>query len=218
MIQFPTDLYLILDPSVIPHRDILEVAQEAVFGGVRMIQYRDEKSPRKSAYRIASSLLEIIREADGVLIINNDLDLALAIEADGVHLGQDDMPINNARRILGANRIIGGSVHTLNQAVVAQEAGADYLGIGPIFPSSTKQARPPMGIEILKDFRSNVRIPIFAIGGISQKNMKPLFSNGADGVACASVILKHPDIQMETKKILLGIHRIKQTLVGRRVT
>jgi thiamine-phosphate pyrophosphorylase len=210
MKRFSTDLYLILDPAIIPLRDPQEVAQEAIEGGIRMIQYRDKRGSRTLSYRIACGLLEIIRKENGLLIINDDVDLALAIGADGVHLGLEDLPIERARVLLGTERIIGGSVHTLEAAVAAQEAGADYLGIGPIFPSSTKQARVPLGCDILKEFRKKVHVPIFAIGGISLNNIESVLVNGADGAACLSAILTHPDIRRASQQMLLVIHRIQK--------
>lgn len=209
MKRFPTDLYLILDPAIIPLRDPQEIAREAIEGGIRMIQYRDKRAERTLAYHIACGLLELIRKENGILIINNDVNLALAIGADGVHLGLEDLPIERARVLLGPDRIIGGSVHTFEAALAAQGAGADYLGVGPIFPSPTKQLRVPLGCDILKEFRRRVHVPIFAIGGISLDNIESVLLNGADGVACISAILTRPDIRGTSQQMLQAIYRIR---------
>jgi thiamine-phosphate pyrophosphorylase len=218
MKRFPTDLYLILDPAIIPLRDIQEVAREAIEGGIRMVQYRDKQSERTIAYRIACGLLNLIRKENGILIINDDVDLALAVGADGVHLGLEDLPIERARVLLGPERIIGGSVHTFEAAVAAQEAGADYLGIGPIFPSPTKQPRAPLGCDILKEFRRRVHVPIFAIGGISLNNIESVFSNGADGAACISAILTRPDIRGTSQQMLQAIYQIRKRKIKKTST
>ena len=202
MSRIPTDLYLILDAAVIPHRDLLEAAQAAIAGGVRMIQYREKEGEKNKAYRTACGLHDLARKENVVFIINDDVDLTLASEADGVHLGQEDLPIAKTRSLLGPDRIIGGSAHTLGQALAAQEAGADYLGIGPIFPSPTKQARPPLGCGILSKLRHKILIPLFAIGGISEQNIPEVLSAGADGVACVSAVLSQPNIRETTQRLL----------------
>ena len=210
MKRFPIDLYLILDPEVIPERDLQQVAEEAMAGGVRMIQYRDKKGSKKRAYQTASRLLELTRGSNGVLLINDDVDLALAVGANGVHLGQEDLPIDKARALLGPERIIGGSARTFEQAVAVQEAGADYIGIGPIFSSPTKQVKPSLHPSILTEFRHRVRVPIFAIGGISHQNMDSVLMSGADGIACISAILTQPDIRGTVQRMLWEIRRIKK--------
>ncbi len=210
MKRFPTDLYLIIDPVIIDRKDPREVAKKAIEGGIRMIQYRDKQSSKKHVYRSACDLLELTRKENSFLIINDDVDLALVIDADGVHLGQEDLPISKARALLGPERIIGRSVHTFEAALAAQEDGADYLGIGPIFPSSTKQSRAPLGYDVLREFRCRVHVPIFAIGGISLNNIESVLINGADGVACVSAILARPDIRDATQQILQAVHRIHE--------
>jgi thiamine-phosphate pyrophosphorylase len=220
MIRFPTDLYLILDPAVIPQRDLLGAAQEAIRGGVRMIQFREKNGGRKQTYETAVRLRDLTRQEKVILIINDDLDLAMAVEADGVHLGQEDLPIVRARAVLGMDRIIGGSAHTMDQALSAQKAGADYLGIGPIYPSPTKQARPPLGPDLLSRIRSKISIPLFAIGGISEQNVREVLLAGADGVACISAVLSVPGGTSDIRKAaerLLEIIRLTKAQTARAV-
>ena len=218
MIRFPTDLYLVMDPAVIPQHDLLEAAEEAIRGGVRMIQYRVKEGGRRQTYEAARRLRDLTRREKVILIINDDVDLAMAIEADGVHLGQEDLPIARVRALLGPDPIIGASAHTVDQALSAQKAGADYLGIGPIFPSPSKQARPPLGPEILSKIRSKVAIPLFAIGGITEANVREVLLTGADGVACISAVFsashRLPDIR-KTAERLLEIIRLTKAQTAR---
>jgi thiamine-phosphate pyrophosphorylase len=151
--------------------------------------------------------LKALAHRSGVtLIINDGVDLTMAVEADGVHLGQEDLPLSTARALLGPHRIIGISVHTLEQAREAEAGGADYLGIGPIFSSTTKQARPPLGCELLKQFRREVRIPIIAIGGISASNVRQVMAAKVDGVAIVSAVLSQPDVAAATAELMAILH------------
>ena len=210
MKRFPTDLFLIIDPSVLPDKDPVSLAEDALAGGVRMIQFRDKKGTREKVYHTACAILERTRTARAILIINDDLDLALACKAEGIHLGQDDFPLQEARKILGSERIIGISAHTPVQARTAADHGADYLGVGPIFPSPTKKARPALGCEILKEIKRDSKIPIFAIGGLGLENSPSALKAGADGIACISAILNQPDITKASQQMLEVIHSVKE--------
>lgn len=128
-----------------------------------------------------------------MLIVNDHADIALAIGARGVHIGQDDLPLPDARRLLGAHRIIGVSTHTQQQAEEAEAGGADYIGFGPLFPTRTKDAGPVQGIAQLRGIRSAVSLPIIAIGGISATNATDALAEGANGVAVISAVLSAPD-------------------------
>jgi len=209
MIRFSTDFCLILDPSVMPDKDPLKAAEAVLKAGVRFIQYRDKGGSRRSAFRTARGLVEAARRNKAVLTINDDVDLALAVDAHGVHLGLEDLPVSAARSLLGPGRIIGASVHTLEQARVAESEGADYLGVGPIFSSPTKQARPPLGCGILGDFRKAAHIPVIAIGGISAGNVLEVLKGGADGVACISAVLCAPDIGKAAGELLRTIRLVR---------
>lgn len=206
MKSFPTDLCLIIDPAVRPDRTPERLLEDALLGGVRLIQYRDKTPPGSKAFASAQTLLELIRRYGGVLLINDHVDLALALGADGVHLGQEDLPVRKARSLMGPQSIIGASAHTVEQAVRAEEEGADYLGVGPVFSSPTKQVRPPIGLGILAEIKKSVRIPILAIGGIQATNVRSVLEAGADGIACISAIWNQPDVPAAAREMIRTVH------------
>lgn len=177
-------LYVILDRELLDGKDPVEVAEELIDGGADLIQYRD----KISAVDEIKKTSERLRNLNFPLIINDYPDIAKEVDASGVHLGQDDMDLISARRILG-NKIIGRSTHNMEQALQAQREGADYIGVGPIFPTNTKKDAAPIGIDVLKKIVKVVSIPAFAIGGITQYNIKSVLDTGIDGVAIASAIL-----------------------------
>jgi thiamine-phosphate pyrophosphorylase len=137
-------------------------------------------------------------------MVNDDIDLALVVEAHGVHLGQEDFPVKDARRILGKKMLIGCSVHTRDQAQAAEADGADYLGVGPIYESTTKMARAPLGCDQLHEICRGVKIPVYAIGGITVHRCKEVIAAGASGVAVASGLLQ-PSIGAQTKALLAAL-------------
>jgi thiamine-phosphate diphosphorylase len=143
----------------------------------------------------------IAKKFGATLIVNDHPDIALAADADGVHLGQDDLPVKEARKIMGKNRIIGISTHTVEQARDAGRDGADYIGFGPVFHTTTKDAGRPMGIEMLREIKRQVQIPVIAIGGINAENIRPVLETGVDAVAVSSAILRG-DIEENTKRFL----------------
>jgi len=202
----PTGLYLILDPDALKGRSLMDAASAAIRGGVRYIQYRAKNLSQLEAFSQASRLKELVHRSGCTLIINDSVDLALAVEADGVHLGQEDLPLSVARSLMGPQRIIGISVHTLDQAREAESGGADYLGVGPVFSSGTKQARPPLGSGALIPFRQQVRIPIIAIGGITVLNMDQLAAAKVDGVAVVSAVLSREDVAEATSELVAALH------------
>jgi thiamine-phosphate pyrophosphorylase len=134
-------------------------------------------------------LRSITRDFDAALVVNDHPDIALAAEADGVHLGQDDLPLREARKIMGKDAIIGISTHTIEQAIIAQKDGADYIGFGPIFHTTTKDAGSPQGTDRLREVKKHIDIPVVAIGGINITNIRSVIEAGADAVAVASAIL-----------------------------
>lgn len=198
----PTHLYLILDHDLLAGRPLLDIAAAAISGGAKHIQYRAKNLSNREAYFNAVQLKALAHRNGVTLVINDRVDLAMAVEADGVHLGQEDLPLSVARTLLGPQRIIGISAHTLEQAREAEAGGADYLGIGPVFSSTTKQARPPLGCELLKQFRREVRIPIIAIGGISAANVRQVMAAKVDGIAVVSAVLSRPDVAAATAELL----------------
>lgn len=189
-------LYVILDPSVAPARPQLEVLQVAATAGARLFQYRNKTASMKDAYAEALPLRMIARDLGVLFIVNDRCDLALAVDADGVHLGQGDLPFDHARRIMGPDKLIGISTHNPAQVVASTAGGPDYLGFGPIFkPGSKADHDPVVGIAGLKDIRLLTPLPIFAIGGITLDRVGEVMSAGANGVAVISAILKAPDIR-----------------------
>ena len=189
-------LYVILDPSVCPDRPLLDVLKVSAGAGARLFQYRNKAGSMKAAYEEALPLRKIAHELDSLFIVNDRCDLALAVEADGVHLGQGDLPLQYARKVLGADKLIGMSTHTPQQVREATAGGPDYLGFGPIFtPGSKADHDPVVGIAGLKAIRLLTPLPIFAIGGITVESVSDVIRVGANGVAVISAILKASDIR-----------------------
>ena len=187
-------LYLILDQQY-TKRDIVSIAIEAVMAGADIIQYREKVLSKKAALAVAKKLREITDKAGVMFIVNDDPVLALACDADGVHLGQEDIPVEIARKILGEDKVIGISTHNEEEVLQAGNLGVDYIGFGPIFHSPTKMVTSPHGIEGIRIIRTSVSVPVIAIGGITQENVSDIIKAGADGVAVISAILSAPDIQ-----------------------
>jgi thiamine-phosphate pyrophosphorylase len=171
--------------SNLPYGDMVLRALRA---GVRWVQYRDKDRARREIYEESARLRSITRDFEAALVVNDHPDIALAAEADGVHLGQDDLPLKEARKIM-EGKIIGISTHSLKQAVDAERGGADYIGFGPIFHTATKDAGSPKGVEMLHEVKKNLRIPVVAIGGITLRNLRLVLETGVDAVAVASAIL-----------------------------
>jgi len=155
--------------------------------GIRFIQHRQKEGTRREIYEEALKLRKLTRYFNATLIINDHADIALAVDADGVHLGQDDLPLAEARKIMG-NMIIGVSTHDPEQAKDAESGGADYIGFGPVFETKTKDAGTPRGVDNLKLITQNVRIPVVAIGGINIDNIASVMRAGAGAAAVASAI------------------------------
>jgi thiamine-phosphate pyrophosphorylase len=188
-------LYLILDPIVRSDRPLTDLLREAAGHGIRLFQYRDKQASMKEAYRQALALRQAATEVGAVLIINDRCDLAMAVQADGVHLGQEDLPIAYARKLLGPDKIVGLSTHNQAQVREAATARPDYIGFGPLFGTTTKTDHEPVvGIEGLGVVRPLTDLPIFAIGGITEGSAGEVIAAGADGLAVISAILKAPDL------------------------
>jgi thiamine-phosphate pyrophosphorylase len=167
-----------------------EMVVSALRAGVKWVQLRYKDGSRRETYEESAGLRNITKDFNAVLIINDHPDIALSVNADGVHLGQDDLPPKEARKIMGNDKLIGVSTHNPAQAVEAEENGADYIGFGPVFETATKDAGRPKGIRMLGEIKDRVRIPVVAIGGIDLENLKSVFDAGADAVAVASALLR----------------------------
>ena len=171
----------------------------AVACGVSVVQYRDKNAKTREMYEEAVRLREICR--DTLFLINDRVDIALAVNADGVHLGQSDMPCGAARKLLGEEKIIGITVHNLAEAAQAESIGADYLGVSPIFQTATKpDAGKPAGISLIEEIRAIVNIPLIAIGGIDHSNARDVIRAGADGLCAISSVVAKEDVSAEIKK------------------
>lgn len=197
-------LYVILDPEAAQGRALLDVLKQAADGGARLFQYRDKTSSMLAAYRQAVRLRQAAQDAGARFLVNDRCDLALAVDADGVHLGQQDLPIQMARAVMGAEKLIGISTHTDAQVSAATQAGADYLGFGPIFPPGSKRDHDPVvGIDGLRRIRRLTGLPIFAIGGIAPDHVPSLTAAGANGVAVISAIARAADVAAATRAFVL---------------
>jgi thiamine-phosphate pyrophosphorylase len=168
---------------------IFDMVNRVLDAGITFIQYREKRRSRREIYDEAVKLRDLTRLYNAVFIVNDHADIALAAEADGVHLGQDDLPLSEARKIMG-RKIVGISTHSLVQAQSAEAGGADYIGFGPIFHTSTKDAGAPKGLDVLKTIKQNISIPVVAIGGIGIDSVADVMSAGADAAAVATAICK----------------------------
>jgi thiamine-phosphate pyrophosphorylase len=196
-------LYIILDPSVCPTRPLVEVLMAAAEAGASLFQYRNKTASMKEAYTEALALRHAAAKAGVLFIVNDRCDLALAVDADGVHLGQGDLPLDLARKVMGPDKLIGISTHNPDQVREATAGKPDYLGFGPIFTPGSKQDHDPVvGLEGLRAMRSLTSLPVFAIGGIQIDQVGEIVHAGADGVAVISAILKAPDISHVVKAFL----------------
>jgi thiamine-phosphate pyrophosphorylase len=200
-------LYLILDERWSSRCSLSEVLREAGQAGVKLAQYRNKTGSMRDAYEVARTLREIAKECGMIFLVNDRCDLAMAVEADGVHLGQTDLPLALARNLVGPDMLIGASTHNTEQVQKATEEGADYLGFGPIFPTGTKSDHDPVvGIQGMKYIRGLTPLPVFAIGGITPEVVTELCQAGANGVAVASGILAAGDRQKAFTQFLTPFH------------
>jgi len=203
-------LCFIADSEAAGGRDILQLIAEAVEGGATIIQLRGKKWTSRKFLDVGMKAVQFLRPRKIPLIINDRVDITLACKADGVHLGQDDMPLPYARKILGKNGIIGISVATPSEAETAEKVGADYVGAGPVFATlSKKDLGPILGLEGLRTIRERVKIPILAIGGISAANVADVISAGADGVAVISAITASENPKKAATEIIESIGKLK---------
>jgi thiamine-phosphate pyrophosphorylase len=206
-IEVDYSLYLVTDRTLSRDRSSEEIVSAAVRGGVTCVQLREKHCSTREFIREARSLQPLLHRLKIPLIINDRLDVALAIAADGIHLGQSDMHIRDARRLVGKKMIIGISAENLNDAIVAEQEGADYIGISPVFATDTKtDTAAPLGLEGIRRIRRAVGIPLVGIGGINFSNAREIISAGADGVAVVSAIIAAdcPETAAaELKKMLL---------------
>ena len=183
-------LYLVTDEHCLPPgRNLFDAVEEALQAGVTLVQYREKNGPGNGMLEKARQLIALCHRYSVPLLVNDRLDIALLSGADGVHLGQDDIPVAEARRLAGENFLIGATAHNVEEALAAEAAGADYLGCGAVFATHTKKDTVPLGLDGLQAIRQAVRIPIAGIAGITTENYQQVLGTGADGVAVVSGIL-----------------------------
>lgn len=197
------DLSVYVITEALPERSPLEIASAAFAGGAGVVQYRQKEVTTRELFRWAQQLAALAREKGKLLIINDRVDLALAVRADGVHLGPDDLPVSAARRLLGPTAIIGASAGTVDEAIEAEAEGASYLGVGCIYGTSSKMdAGDPVGPQRIAEIRAAVGLPIVAIGGVTRAHLPELVAAGADGVAVISTVTRAKNMKSATRELV----------------
>ena len=194
-------LYLVTDNSENEER-FLKTIEEAILGGVSVVQIREKTADTLDFYNLALKVKEITTKYNVPLIINDRVDVALAIDADGVHVGQSDMPCEITRKLIGENKILGVSAATVDEAVKAEKDGADYIGTGAVFPTSTKADAESVTKEELANIVKSINIPVVAIGGITQKNANELKDAGIAGLSVVSAIMSADNPKKASEKLL----------------
>jgi len=201
-------LYLVTDRELMAAASIEECVEQAVSGGCTVVQLREKTASSREFYEIAARVRKITKDYGVPLIINDRADIALAVNADGVHVGQDDLPLNAARRIMGKDAIIGVSANNLTEALAAAAMGADYLGVGAMFATDTKKDADSTTMDELRRIRAEIKIPIVAIGGINKNNV-PLFAGtGIDGIAVVSAIVAQKDASGAARELKALFHSV----------
>ncbi|ABR47453.1 thiamine-phosphate pyrophosphorylase [Alkaliphilus metalliredigens QYMF] len=196
-------LYLVTDRSLLNGKDLMESIEAAIKGGVSIVQLREKQATSAVFYETALALKKLTDQYQIPLIINDRLDIALAVDAAGLHIGPDDLPIKKARELLGPHKTLGYSAATLAEALEAESLGANYLGVGALFPTKTKKDTESVSLQLLQKIKSSVSIPIVGIGGISQGNASQVIQSGADGIAVVSAILSKQYPEIAAKNLYL---------------
>ncbi|MGR3178909.1 MAG: thiamine phosphate synthase [Candidatus Anammoxibacter sp.] len=211
-------LVLITNRSICK-QPFIETIKLAIKGGVDTVQLREKDLDSNELFRIASDIKKITIELNASLIINDRPDIMLAVDADGVHIGQRSMPMKDVRKIIGRDKLIGYSAHNIQEAIHAQDEGADYISYSPVFNTGSKtdyleqeQSQPiPIGAEAIKKVKSIVNIPVIALGGINANNVDEVLENGADGVAVVSNILQSSDPFLAAKNLMNKLKNYNKT-------
>lgn len=199
-------LYLIIDKKVCANRSLSKLASEAADSGVDIIQLRDKESARESVLKSAYAIRKSLADKKAIFILNDYIDIAKIVDSDGVHLGQDDFSVSIARRILGQDKIIGVSCTNLTQARLAQKQGADYIGVGPIFATSTKPQALPQGLNLVRKIKGYIQIPFFVLGGITRDNLRDVLTAGAKRIAVCQAICGTKNIRSCVRQFLRLLH------------
>lgn len=192
--QVDWTFYLVTDRRWLGGRTLWDSVEAAIRGGATVVQLREKEIPSRDYLDLARRVKAVTDRAEVPLIIDDRLDIALAVDADGVHVGPEDLPVAAVRRLLGPDRIVGASACTLEEALRFQDEGADYLGVGAVFPTATKGGTESVSLEQLRRIKAAVRIPVVGIGGITADNAPVVMETGVDGVAVVSAVMAQPDI------------------------
>jgi len=195
-------LYAIADPELCLNRDLVGLISKAIEGGIQMVQLRDKKSGDREFIELARKVHQITRKKKIPLIVNDRVDVAQLMDAEGVHLGEEDLPVKEARKLLGSKKIIGASAYNIKTAKIKEKEGADYIGLGPIFETGSKIIEKPLGVEILKDIKKALKIPVFPIGGINQCNLDQIISTGTKRIAVISAVFMAEDVRTAARELL----------------
>ncbi|MGH7279114.1 MAG: thiamine phosphate synthase [Candidatus Rokuibacteriota bacterium] len=202
-------LYVVLDRAAVRGRELTTVLEAVLAGGCRMVQLREKAWPSGRLLPLAERLRERCRAAGATFIVNDRVDLAVAAGADGVHLGQDDLPPRAARPLLRAGMVLGLSTHSVEQARAAAAAGADYVAVGSMFPTATKPDFELVGPALIRKLRAEIRVPLIGIGGITVDNVGTVVAAGADGVAVISAVCNADDPAAATRAFVATIARAR---------
>ncbi|WP_077617454.1 thiamine phosphate synthase [Bacillus sinesaloumensis] len=194
-------LYAVTDRAWTGSQTLVEQVEAALKGGITFLQLREKNLGYDDFLQEAIELKMLTTFYHVPFVINDNVEIALACDADGVHVGQEDLPVEKVRDLIGPDKILGVSAQNVEQAIAAEKAGADYLGIGSVFPTSTKKDAQPMTFETVKEICNSVSIPIVAIGGVTKSNILELAGSGVDGVAVVSAIFAQADITETTKEL-----------------
>ena len=204
-------LYLVTDRGLARGRSTLEIVKAAVDGGATVVQLREKDCSTLEFIEQALAIKDLLQARRIPLIINDRLDVAQAVRADGVHLGQTDMPLDMAKGILGDSMLIGISTESIEDAIAAEKGGADYLGVSPIYATPTKtDTAPPLGLAGLRQIRKAVRLPLVGIGGLNRENSADVIRSGADGVAVVSAIVAADDPEAAARMLRRIIEEARQ--------
>jgi thiamine-phosphate pyrophosphorylase len=206
-----TGLYVIIDVAFLNGRILVHTAIETIRGGAKIIQLRDKQHSVKDFLAFSIELRDICGQHGVLYIVNDSLEVALASDADGLHIGQDDLPVAVARRLLPIDKILGCSASSLEEAKRATAEGADYLGVGAIYPTTSKDVSQAIGLDALKEIRRAVDIPLIAIGGINKSNVKAVLKTGADSAAVISAVMSADDVEKSTRELveIIGGEHVK---------
>jgi len=203
-------VYAVTDRAWTGEKSLMEQVKEALEGGITFLQLREKKLSKEAFLQEAKEMKQLAEKYKVPFVINDNIEIAQKSGADGVHVGQDDMPVEEVRKILGEDKIIGVSAHNVEEALKAQKGGADYLGVGAVCQTATKSDASVVSMEEMKKICESVSIPVVAIGGIHKDNLSMLENTGVDGIAVVSAIFAAKDIKEAARELFAKVSKIKE--------